>query len=149
MKAIPGAIPKLLNLNQEHSSKNLVFLVKSIWNWNYDNFSYERNPRVNKLWSLDHKLQYNLSHISIGSILNLFYVWYFVYLSGRHFQTDKVIMECLPYLMSHNLLLISGWYHIGTNHLITVVGNWVVCLWFYNKLYYNYSLTISYTTLCI
>ena len=28
MKAIPGASPKLLNLNQDHLSKKVVFLVK-------------------------------------------------------------------------------------------------------------------------
>ena len=31
-KAIPSASLKLLNLNQEHSSEKLFFLVKPLWN---------------------------------------------------------------------------------------------------------------------
>ena len=31
-KAIPSASPKLLNLNQDHTSKKLVFLVKCLQN---------------------------------------------------------------------------------------------------------------------
>ena len=38
-KAIPSASPKLLNLNQKHPSKELLFLIKSFWNRGYDNFS--------------------------------------------------------------------------------------------------------------
>ena len=38
-KAIPSASPKLLNLNQEHFWEKLFFMIKSSWNWGYDNFS--------------------------------------------------------------------------------------------------------------
>ena len=37
-KAIPGANPKLLNLNQDHPSKKVNFLVKCLQNRGYDNF---------------------------------------------------------------------------------------------------------------
>ena len=47
-KVIPNASPKLLNLNQGHLSKILVFLVKSLKDWGYGNLSY-RNARVTKL----------------------------------------------------------------------------------------------------
>ena len=50
---IPSASPKLLNLNQDHSSKKVVFLAKSLQNWCYNNFS-NRNPRVTKLRWHDH-----------------------------------------------------------------------------------------------
>ena len=48
-----NASPKLLNLNQDHPSKKTVFLVKSVKNWGYDNFSHE-NARAIKPWSHDH-----------------------------------------------------------------------------------------------
>ena len=38
-KAIPSASPKLLNFNQDHPSKKVVFLVKSLLSRGYDNFS--------------------------------------------------------------------------------------------------------------
>ena len=37
---MPSTSPKLLNLDQEQPSKKLVFLVKSLQHWGYDNFSY-------------------------------------------------------------------------------------------------------------
>ena len=45
--------PKLLNLKPAHPSKKNFFLVKSLWNCCYDNFSH-RNARVTKLWSHDY-----------------------------------------------------------------------------------------------
>ena len=39
VKFVPSASPKLLNLNQDHPSKKKIFLVKSLYNWCYDNFS--------------------------------------------------------------------------------------------------------------
>ena len=47
-KAISIANPKSLNLNQECPLKKLFFLVKSLYNWGYNNFSH-RNVRVTKL----------------------------------------------------------------------------------------------------
>ena len=47
-KAIPSASSKLLNLNQDQSSKKVVFLVKSLYNWGYDNFTH-RNAIEMKL----------------------------------------------------------------------------------------------------
>ena len=56
-----SASPKLLDLNQEHPSKKLVFLIKSLYNCSYNNFSH-RNARFTKtLVSWPH-LQYNLNH---------------------------------------------------------------------------------------
>ena len=55
---MPCASPKLLNLNLDHSSKKMVFLVKSLHNWGCDNF-FHRRARVNKFWS---HLQYNMIH---------------------------------------------------------------------------------------
>ena len=52
-QAIPSASSKLLNLNQEHPSKKLVFLVKSQYHWDYDNFCH-KNATVTKFWSCDH-----------------------------------------------------------------------------------------------
>ena len=52
IKAITSVSPKL-NLNQEHPSKILVFLVKPLYNWFHDNFS-NRNARVTKLWLHGH-----------------------------------------------------------------------------------------------
>ena len=40
-KATPSAKPKLLKLNQDHPLKKVVFLVKSLKNWVYDNFLLE------------------------------------------------------------------------------------------------------------
>ena len=51
-KSIPSTSPKLLNLNQDHRSKYVVFLFKFLSNGGYDNFSH-RNSRVTKLWSHD------------------------------------------------------------------------------------------------
>ena len=53
LKAIPRANPKLLNLNQEHPSKKLLFWLKSLWSFCYDNFSH-RDASVTKLWLHDH-----------------------------------------------------------------------------------------------
>ena len=58
---VPTACPKLLNLNQDHTSKKAIFLVKSLKNWGCDNF-YHRNATVTKLWSHDHI--YNISWIT-------------------------------------------------------------------------------------
>ena len=44
-KFLPSASPKLLNLDQDHPSKKAIFLVKSLQNWGYDNFSH-RNATV-------------------------------------------------------------------------------------------------------
>ena len=52
-KAIPSTSPKLLSLNQDHPSKKVFFLVKSLQNSSYDNFSH-RNAKVTKLWSHNH-----------------------------------------------------------------------------------------------
>ena len=52
-KFMPSANSKLLNSNQDRPSKKAVFLVKSLWNWGYDNFSL-RNARVTKILSHDH-----------------------------------------------------------------------------------------------
>ena len=52
-KFAPSASPKLLNLNQDHPSRKAIFLVKSLQNWGYYNFSH-RNAAVTKLWSYDH-----------------------------------------------------------------------------------------------
>ena len=53
-KFVPGASPKLLNLNQDQLSKKAIFWSnKSLWNWGYDNFSH-RNATVIKLWPHDH-----------------------------------------------------------------------------------------------
>ena len=45
---------------------------------------------------------------------SLFLVGYFVYLSGRRFQTDKVTVQCLPYkqMTSYNLLISSAFFVI-------------------------------------
>ena len=51
LKFIPSASPKLFNLNLDDSSK-AVFLIKSLYNWGYDNF-FCTNARVTKLWSHD------------------------------------------------------------------------------------------------
>ena len=61
LTAIPSASPKLLILNQEHTSKKLFFVVKFLQNWNYDSFSH-RNGTVTTLAKWQH-LQYNLSHV--------------------------------------------------------------------------------------
>ena len=42
-----------MNLKQDHPSKKVDFLVKSLQNWGYDNLSH-RNARVTKLWSHDY-----------------------------------------------------------------------------------------------
>ena len=55
-KVIPVISPKLLDLNQNHFSRKLLFQVKSLWNWIYDNFAH-RISRITKLWS--HKHFYN------------------------------------------------------------------------------------------
>ena len=60
-KAIPSASPNLLNLNQEHPSKN--FSVKSLKTWVYDNF-FHRNLELSILLKLQH-IQFNFSHIII------------------------------------------------------------------------------------
>ena len=60
-KVTPSSSPKLLNLNQDHPSKKVVLLVKSLKNWRYDNFSH-RNARVTTLVTWPH-LKYNLSHV--------------------------------------------------------------------------------------
>ena len=60
-KAIPSASPNLLNLNQEHPSKN--FSVKSLKTWVYDNF-FHRNLELPILLKLQH-IQLNFSHIII------------------------------------------------------------------------------------
>ena len=52
-KVIPSASRKLLNLNQDQPSKKVAFLVKSLYNRGYDNFSH-KIARVTKLWSRDH-----------------------------------------------------------------------------------------------
>ena len=52
-KATSSASSKLLNLNQEHTLKKLVFQVKILWSWGYDNFCH-KNVRVTKLWWHDH-----------------------------------------------------------------------------------------------
>ena len=51
-KFMLSANSKLLNSNQDHPSKKAVFLVKSLWNSGYDNFSL-RNARVTKISSHD------------------------------------------------------------------------------------------------
>ena len=40
-------IVPFLNLNKDYSSKELIFLVKSLYSWGYNNFSH-RKPRVIK-----------------------------------------------------------------------------------------------------
>ena len=45
---LPIASPNLFNLNQDHHSEKAIFLVKSLKNLGYDNFSY-RNAAVTKL----------------------------------------------------------------------------------------------------
>ena len=59
-KTVPSASPKLLNFNQDHSPKKGVFLVKSLKNWDYDNFSYRNAKSYQALVKRPH-LQYNLS----------------------------------------------------------------------------------------
>ena len=58
VKLLPIASPKLLNLNQDHSSEKVFFLVKSLESWRGDNFSH-RNGTVAKRWSHEHI--YNLT----------------------------------------------------------------------------------------
>ena len=50
---IPSTGLKLLNLNQDRPSKKLVFLVKSVQNLSYDNFSH-KSAKLNQIWSHDH-----------------------------------------------------------------------------------------------
>ena len=62
-------------------------------------------------------------------------MWCFVYL-GNVLLIRKLTL--------HNFFLSSVWYHIGTNHLATAVGSWVVFLWFDAKIYvYNIVKTNS------
>ena len=49
-KALSSGSSRLSNLNQEHPSKKLLFLVISLQDWSCDNFSH-RNARVTKLRS--------------------------------------------------------------------------------------------------
>ena len=73
-KYAPSASPKLLNLNKYQPSKKAVFLVKSLQNWGYDNFSY-RNARVNKLWSHEHT--HNIIWVMwenfVGGVMDIIY----------------------------------------------------------------------------
>ena len=48
-KAITSASPELLNFNQDHPSKKVLSLVKSLQNRGYDNFSH-KSARIAKLW---------------------------------------------------------------------------------------------------
>ena len=64
-KAISSPSPKLLNLNQGNPSKKLVFLVKSLQNWGYENFSH-RNATTTKLWS--HAHNYSITYDAINFI---------------------------------------------------------------------------------
>ena len=41
-KIIPSASLELLKLNQDHASKKLVFLVKSLQNWGYNSFCHKK-----------------------------------------------------------------------------------------------------------
>ena len=52
---IPSTGLKLLNLN--HPSKKSVFLVKSVQNLSYDNFSH-KSAKLTQIWSHDHS--YNI-----------------------------------------------------------------------------------------
>ena len=83
-KFVPCASPKLLNLNQDHPSKEGFFWSKP---WGYDNFSYA-NASVTKLWSHDHihNIIWAIWQIFVGDVIDRIYYIITVILKYLYFK---------------------------------------------------------------